>query len=76
MSSHRFEGFTPISSSHIDGARYDSMQRKMIVRYKNGSVYEVHNISADSYQQFMDAKSQGEHYHANIKDNYHIERVR
>ena len=68
--------FTPISSDHIDGARHNSIDRIMTVRYKNGYVYEVHGISAEDYQAFMDAPSQGAHWHANIKDNYHITRVK
>jgi KTSC domain len=76
MSTHRFDGFTPISSDHLDGCKYDAVQRKMTVRFTNGYQYIVHGLSADSYNQFMDAPSQGEHYHAHIKPNYHVERVR
>jgi hypothetical protein len=76
MAAHRFEGFTKIDSGHLSGAKYDSLQRKMTVRFQNGYQYVVHGISAESYKAFMDAPSQGEHYHANIKDQYHIERVR
>lgn len=76
MSSHRLEGFTPISSGHMDGAKYDSMQRRMTVRYSNGYQYHVHGISPDDYQAFLNAPSQGEHYHKFIKDNYHVERVK
>jgi hypothetical protein len=76
MSSHRFDGFTKISSGHLDGCKYDSTQRKMIVRFTNGYCYEVHGISGDAYQAFISAPSQGEHYHAHIKDQYHVERVK
>ena len=76
MAAHRFEGFTKIDSGHLSGAKYDSLHRKMTVRFSNGYIYEVHGISADSYQQFLNAPSHGEHYHNNIKDNYHIERIR
>ncbi len=77
MSSHRFENFTPIKgSSHIDGARYDSTDRVLHVRFQNGYVYKVHGISPEDHQAFMDAPSQGEHYHKHIIKNYHIERVR
>jgi len=76
MPSHRFDGFTPISSGHIDGAKYDSFARKMTVRFQNGYHYDVHGISAESYKQFMGAPSQGEHYHNFIKGNYYIERVK
>lgn len=76
MATHRFDGFTKISSGHLDGAQYNSVDRKMKVRYKNGYVYEVHGMSPEAYKEFMDAPSQGEHFHANIKNQYHVERVR
>lgn len=76
MSSHRFDGFTKISSDHLDGAKYDSKDRKMTVRFQNGYQYIVHNISPEDHQAFMDAPSQGEHYHKHIIKNYHIERVK
>ena len=76
MASHRFDGFTKLESGHLDGCKYDSHQRQMTVRFSNGYVYLVHGMSADSYQQFLNASSHGEHYHNNIKDNYHIERIR
>jgi hypothetical protein len=76
MSSHRFDGFTKINSGHIDGAQYNAIDHKMRVRYQNGYVYEVHGISSEAYQDFMGAPSQGEHWHAHIKDNYHVVRVR
>lgn len=76
MTNHSFEGFEPISSDHIDGARYNSMDRQMTIRFKNGSQYVAHEVSPQDYQAFMDAPSQGAHYHAVIKPNYHIERVK
>ena len=76
MAAHRFDGFTKVSSGHIDGVRYDSLNRKLTVRFTNGYQYEVHGFSPEDHQAFWDAPSQGEHYHKFIKDQYHIERVR
>ncbi len=76
MSTHRFDGFTPVSSDHIDGAKYSQMDRKMTVRYKNGYQYDVHGVLPEDYHAFMNAPSQGEHYHKFIKDNFHVERVK
>ena len=68
--------FTPIDSGHIAGAHYDSMDRKIAVKFKNGYVYHVHGASPEDYQAFLDAPSQGEHYHQILKPNYHIERTK
>jgi hypothetical protein len=76
MPAHRFDGFTPIDSDHMDGAKYNAVDRKLTIRYKNGYVYEVHGVSSEDHQAFMDASSQGEHYHQVIKNNFHIERVK
>ena len=76
MPRHRFEGFVPVDSGHIDGVRYDPMERVLAVRFKNGYVYHAHGVSSDDHQAFMDASSPGEHYHQVIKPNYHVERVR
>lgn len=76
MTHHSFEGFTPISSGHMDGAKYDHLTRKMTIRYQNGAVYDVHGVSPEHYQEFMDAPSQGEHYHKFMKDAFHVERVK
>lgn len=76
MAHHSFEDFTPIDSGHIDGARYNSVDRKVSVRFKNGYVYEVQNVHPEDYQAFLDAPSQGEHYHQIFKGQYQIERVK
>jgi hypothetical protein len=72
----KHDGFTKISSGHIDGCKYSSADRKLTIRFQNGYHYVAHGISPEAYQAFIDAPSQGEHYHANIKDQYHIERVK
>lgn len=70
------DGFTPISSEHIAGAKYDPTQREMFVKFNNGYVYRVHGATSSDYQQFMDAPSQGRHWHDVIKNNFGIERVK
>lgn len=73
---HRFEGFTKLDSGHLDGVKYSMPDRKMTVRFTNGYIYEVHGVSPEAHQAFLAAPSQGEHWHANIKDQYHVERIR
>lgn len=71
-----FDGFTPISSDHIAGAKYDAIQHEMHVKFQNGYVYRVHGVTPTDYQHFMDAPSQGQHWHQVIKNNFGIERVK
>lgn len=76
MPAHRFEGFEPLSSDHLDGVKYSVIDHRMTVRFKNGYQYEVSGVEPEAYQDFLNAPSHGTHWHANIKDNYHVERVR
>ncbi len=76
MPSSRFDGFTKLDSGHLDGCKYDSVQRKLTVRFTNGYQYVVHGVSGESYKAFLEAPSSGEHWHSQIKDHYHVERVR
>ena len=70
------EHFTPIDSGHMDGARYNSMDRVLTLKYKNGYEYHVHGVPPEEHRAMMDAPSQGEYYHAFIKGRYHVERVK
>jgi hypothetical protein len=70
------DGFTPHESGHIDGSKYDPVSRKMTIRFQNGYEYVAHGVPQQTYQDFLDASSQGEHYHSVIKLQHHIERVK
>jgi hypothetical protein len=71
-----FDGFTPVSSDHLDAVKFDSFEKKLTIRFKNGAHYSVHGVLPEDYQAFMDAPSQGSHFHSVIKQNFHIERVK
>jgi hypothetical protein len=70
------DGFTPISSGHMDGAKYDSFEKQLTIRFQNGSHYVVHGVLPRDYEEFMSAPSQGAYYHAVLKQNHEIERVK
>ena len=73
----RRDRFTSIEGSdHLDGYKYDQISHKLTLKFKNGSVYDVHHVPLAEYQDFVDAPSLGEHFHEFIKPNYHIERVK
>lgn len=70
------DGFTPIDSGHIAGAKHDAFNRETTIKFQNGSEYRVHGMSPQEYQKFLDAPSQGEHFHREIKENFSVERVK
>ena len=76
MSAHRFDGFTKVSSGHLDGVKYSSLDKKMSVRFTNGYVYDVHGVLPEHYKEFMEAPSQGEHFHKVVKNNFYVERLK
>lgn len=76
MLGNRHDNIKPVDSGHMDGVGYNSMDRVMTVRYKNGYEYHVHGVPPEEHRAMMDAPSQGEYYHAFIKGRYHVERVK
>ena len=73
-----FDGFTEVGSqsSHVTAAKYDSFDRKLTIRFRNGSEYTYHGVTPQDHQNFMDASSHGEHFHRFIKDQYPSEQVK
>ena len=70
------DGFTAVDSSHISGVKYDSFERRMTVKFRNGAVYHVHSVMPDEYEALMSAPSQGAHYHAHIKNRFFVEQIK
>jgi hypothetical protein len=70
------DGFTPIDSGHIAGAKYDSFAHQATIKFKNGYHYAVTGLTPEEYQAFLDAPSQGEHFHNTIKNRFQVERVK
>jgi hypothetical protein len=68
--------FTPVQSGHLDAVHYDSMGKRLTVRFQNGAEYHVHNVSPEDYQDFMSAPSPGQHYHSVLKKNFKITRAK
>ena len=70
------DGWEDHESSHIVRSKYNSMDRTLDIEYKNGSVYRSHGVPPSEHQSFLSAKSQGEYHAANLKENYHVERIK
>ena len=76
MNTRLGDGFTPINSGHMEAVKYDSMEKRLTVRFANGSEYHVYGFSPEHYDAFMSAPSQGAHYHSEIKNNFDVKRVK
>lgn len=64
--------FTPVNSSHINGAHYDSLGAHLTLRFKNGAEYTVHGVSQEQYEEFLAAPSPGQHLHGVLKHRHLI----
>jgi hypothetical protein len=58
----------PIKSSNISHAAYEN--GVMRVRFSNGTDYDYDGISAELFNDFMEAESQGKFFHQHIKGKF------
>ena len=55
----------PIKSSNIKAAGYENGTLR--IQFSNGSLYDYHEATAQLYNDFMEAESQGRFFHQKIK---------
>jgi hypothetical protein len=56
-------------SSTIDTVEYNPTTKKMIVKFKQGGIYRVDNVTPTLHTRFLNSSSKGAFYHENFKDN-------
>jgi hypothetical protein len=61
---------TPITSSNVAEVGYDSPTKTLEIVFKNGSVYQYHDVPADTYSHLMNAPSLGKYLAAHIKNHF------
>jgi hypothetical protein len=59
-----------VESSNIVRTQYDTITKKMIAEFKNGSRYEYDNVPHEKYTQFRMAQSQGNFFNTSISKIY------
>jgi hypothetical protein len=57
-------------SSHISGSSYDPDKKQLSITFKNGDVYNYHNVSLEDYNAFKHSESHGKYFHNNIKNKF------
>ena len=70
------QDFIEHNSGHIHSSKYDSFARTMTLRFQNGYEYEVSGMHPKDYERFLNAPSQGNHFHSEIKNTFAVERVK
>ncbi len=59
-----------IDSSNLVRTEYDTVSKKMIAEFKNGTRYEYENVPHEKYTQFRMSQSQGNFFNKNISKTY------
>lgn len=50
---------TPLKSSQIESIGFDEATHTLYVNFKSGGKYSYSGVSAETFQNFLDAESQG-----------------
>lgn len=64
-----------LQSSNIAAIGYDPETRKLMVHFKSGGRYMLHDVEPVIYEQFLKAESPGSFYSKNIRGFYEFNRL-
>jgi hypothetical protein len=64
-----------IESSNLVRTEYDTLSKKMIAEFKNGTRYEYENVPHEKYTQFRLSESQGNFFNKNISKSYKYKKL-
>jgi hypothetical protein len=65
----------PVESSNLAEVGHDPATNTLRVKFKNGNVYDFHNVTAEKHQALMDAESKGKHFMTHIRHHHEFRRV-
>ena len=65
----------PLESKLLAAEAYVAPRRILYLRFRSGEVYRYFTFSAEEYQQFLDAESQGKYFLSYIRDQFPYERL-
>lgn len=64
-----------VASSNLSSVGYDEPTETLEIEFNNGAVYQYYNVTANIFDQFMQAPSKGQFLHVYIKNAYPFSRV-
>ena len=59
-----------IKSSNLKSASYNTEDKKLVVEFNNGSIYEYNKVPWEVFTKFRLAESQGKYFNAEIAKKY------
>ena len=63
-------GFEPMESSVFQGVKYDTAQKVLVVKARDGRVLSFRNVPSDVYEGFKDASQPGGYFKANVANAF------
>lgn len=64
-----------VSSSNINAIAHETNPDMLYVQFHNGTAYQYQGVSADTYQEMLDAPSQGVFLNTHIKGTYPYDKM-
>ena len=65
-----------VLSREIEWIGYEHKRNMLQVEFIVGSIYQYENVPETVYQEFHTAPSHGRFFESNIKNKYHVRKVR
>jgi hypothetical protein len=59
-----------VQSSNLDSVGYDEKSKLLVIRFKDGNVYEYYDVPKEEFDGLMFAASKGKYAIANIYKRY------
>lgn len=67
---------TPVASSSIRSVGYDRDEAALEIEFQSGGVYRYADVSPETYEGMLGARSHGSYFHENIRGQYEYRRIR
>jgi KTSC domain len=64
-----------VDSSMANALGYDEESRVLQIEFANGAIYQYSGVEPETWEELHDTDSIGRYYNAEIKGNYHCDRI-
>jgi KTSC domain len=64
-----------VTSSNLSSVGYDVESQTLEIEFNNGGVYQYAGVPEGEFEGLMSAASQGQYFHANIKNRYSFSKL-
>lgn len=64
-----------VMSSSLRSVGYEPLSKTLEIEFKNGDVYEYHEVPENIYNDLMEAQSHGKYFIQHIRNNYPYKKV-